>query len=154
MWETVHGNFAAPAEKLAKAFEVMADGLRHPGSEADYSYTAFAARLPKRTKLTAERFRAAAGLASHFTVNLVSDEVMSTFESWAPPPEDEPLERVFHRYRRATVELLKSMMVATVTDLVEAYVSDGERSPTWDHYVIGRLADGSLVGLRTTVVQT
>ena len=134
--------------KLSRAFQTLARELIYL-SESDYPYRAFSADMPKTTPLTAESFRAAAGIGRGFDIEMRPAE--SFFERGRDPqlydPEDVE-----------TYALLESIMRAALSDLqfISARHSDRGHSYAWRVrvYIVGRMEDGSLAGLSSISVET
>lgn len=132
------------ATKLAKAFQSLTRDLWLT-SESDFPYKAFSAELPKSAPVTAESFRAAAGIGRRYTIaaRRTADDF---FEQYEDPENNEPEEI-------ETYALLEKMMKATLTDLQVFYVG-GENVVRVRFYLFGRMEDGNLVGLQSTSIET
>jgi Nuclease A inhibitor-like protein len=130
--------------KLATAYEAIATGLTLP-SEGDYPYKAFYAPLAKPVPLTADSFRAAVGIGHRYKLDIRS--AVEFFRNRQDPDIDE-----LEEMRRAYA-LLERVMRATLSDRRVIYVR-GTNVVHVRFYLVGRLEDGSLVGLKSVAIET
>jgi hypothetical protein len=129
--------------KLAKACQAIATGLTLP-SESDFPYKAFHAPMAKPVPLTAESFRAAVGIGHRYKLDIWSADEF--FRIRQNPEEAEPEE--IRAYA-----LLERVMRATLSDRHVIFVR-GTNVVNVRFYLVGRLEDGSLVGLKSVAIET
>lgn len=136
-------NSAPLPAKLATAYEAIATGLTLP-SESDYPYKAFYAPLAKPVALTAESFRAAVGIGHRYKLDIWS--ATEFFRNRQNPdmagPEEMPAYALLERVMRATLSERRVIYVRG-TNVVRVRF-----------YLVGRLNDGSLVGLKSLAIET
>jgi Nuclease A inhibitor-like protein len=131
------------AAKLSKAFQAIATGLTLP-SESDFPYKAFHAPMSKPVPLTVESFRTAVGIGHRFKLDIESaDEFLRNMQN---PERAEPEE--IRAYA-----LLERVMRATLSDRHVIFVR-GTNVVHVRFYLVGRLEDGSLVGLKSVAIET
>jgi Nuclease A inhibitor-like protein len=135
----------APGYLLSRALQTLATGLTLGlGSESDYPFKAFCAPLPKSLPLNAETFRAAAGIGHTFKLDV---SPASEFFKISEEPDQNSSEKV------AAYKLLGKVMRVSLKNLTMIYVR-GDNVVEVRFYLVGRLAAGSLVGLRSISVET
>jgi hypothetical protein len=134
----------ASAKLLAKALQTLATGLTLP-SESDFPYKAFAAPLDPTVPLTAKSFRIAARLKPKFNQPFLASAA-EFFKHNQNPDANEPEQ--IQAYKR-----LEKVMKATLRKLTVVYAR-GVDVVEVPFFVFGRTEDGSLVGLKSTAIET
>ena len=128
------------AQPLAKALQVLAKDLTLI-SESDYPYRAFSAPMPKAERLSAGSFRLALRIPARFPLRFAPAR---GFFEYYEDAEDHG--EIAERY-----VLLHKVMRTTLTGLSTVHVEGNVRVP---FFLFGRLPDGTLVGLRSTAIET
>lgn len=142
------------AANLARALSALTRGLTYP-SESDYPFEPFWADLGPEEPLTAESFRTVAGIGRRY-------------EIWIRPAQD-TFDRLIGMWKDATAgaggeegpyaeyasifRMLATLMEAAMADLSTIHVG-GEGVVRARIFLVGRLPDGRLAGLRSISIET
>jgi hypothetical protein len=127
--------------RLAHALSAIAQTLPNPWDESTDYFVPFHAELDVSKPTTAENLRQALDVGKHFQLDLASVDLTATGRNFG----DDTLAKGF--------ALLDVVMKATLSDItrVTARAPGATRVRTW---VLGRFANGWLVGLRTESTET
>lgn len=126
--------------RLSTQLETLAKDLYYI-SESDYPYKKFHRAMKPQTPLTAENFRKLMRLDESVEIRV---EPASSF--FSDPP-------IFEESEKARYAKIEAFMKANLTDIQVINVG-GEDVVEGEVYIIGRAADGSLVGLKTKRIWT
>jgi hypothetical protein len=129
------------SRRLAHAFSVLAETLPNPWDESTDYFMPFSAALADDQPLNPETLRTALAVGERYRIEADAADLVAAGDNWG----DEDVARGFRT--------LDAVMRATLTDLTRVFArADGVvRVRTW---VVGRLAGGWLVGLRTETTET
>jgi hypothetical protein len=127
--------------RLAHALSAIAQTLPNPWDESTDYFVPFSAELDISKPTNAKNLRQALGVGGHFQLDLASVDLTATGANSG----DDTLAKGF--------ALLDVVMKATLSDItrVTARAPGATRVRTW---VLGRFANGWLVGLRTESTET
>ena len=128
------------APQLSTQLETLAKDLYYI-SESDYPYKKFHRAMKPQTPLTAENFRKLMHLDE--SVEIRAEPASSFFSD---PP-------IFEEAEKARYAKIEAFMKFNLTDIQIINVG-GEDVVEGEVYIIGRAADGSLVGLKTKRIWT
>jgi hypothetical protein len=129
------------AKRLAHALSVLAQTLPNPWDESTDYFTPFSAEMPDSEPMTVESLGHALAVGPKFHLDLDGVDLAQTGADYGDPVAAQGF------------SVLGAVMNATLTNLtrVTARAPGVVRVRTW---VIGRLAGGWLVGLRTESTET
>ena len=155
-FEHLRGRTLPPPQgaRLARRLAALAEGLWY-GSEADYPFEPFSARMPRPAELSDDSFRTALGIPPAAELYGGSEDFDEFFRrqqdpqhwaEWGAEPEE--ARGYIAKYAR-----LERAMRAQLSDLSDVTVG-GEDVVEARVYFYGRARDGSLAGLRTVRVWT
>jgi hypothetical protein len=133
---------ASVGARLSRAFAALAEGLTYT-SESDYPYRSFNAVL-QAPDFTSESFRNAVRIGRRFTIDM---EPADEFFRYNQDPTNGAPEAI------SAYALLEQVMTSTLTDIRRIRVR-GVNVVKVRVYIVGRLADGSLAGLRSVSIET
>jgi hypothetical protein len=128
------------AKRLAHALSTLAETLPNPWDESTDYFTPFSAELPDSEPLNADTLRTALQIGERYHVDAGAADFAEIADGW-----DGETGQGFR--------VLDAALKATLTDVTRVFA----RAPgvvrvrTW---VVGRLAGGWLVGLRTETTET
>ena len=131
---------ASRAERLARAFSLVAFDLSNPWDESTDRFLPFHAPLADDVPLDAQGLRAPLRVGERFHLDVQDPNLGEVADNWGGDEPDD--------YR-----LLDAVMRAALTDLklVFARADNVVRVRTW---LVGRLPGQGLVGLRTESTET
>jgi len=126
--------------RLARALSVLAETLPNPWDESTDYFTPFSAKLADDQALDPETLRTVLKIGMRYRVDTAGADLAAVADGW-----DDPTAQGFR--------LLDSVFRATLTDVTRVFARAPRvvRVRTW---VLGRLAGGWIVGLRTETTET
>jgi hypothetical protein len=135
-------NSAGPilAKRLAHALSVLAESLPNPWDESTDYFTPFSAELADAAPLNADTLRTALDIGDRYHLDIDPADLVAVADGW-----DDHTARGFRT--------LDAVLRAALTDVTRVFArAEGVvRVRTW---ILGRLAGGWLVGLRTETTET
>jgi hypothetical protein len=131
---------ATRAERLARAFSLMALDLSNPWDESADRFFPFHAALDDVVALDAQGLRAPLGVGNRYRLDISDPDLVEVADNWGGDAA-------------VGFRLLDALMRASLTDvkLVFARADGVLRVRTW---LLGRLPGQGLVGLRTESTET
>jgi hypothetical protein len=155
--EQATGTTPALARRLGYAFGSLFRGLPWTGSEGDDFFHPFSAPLAPETELTAETFRAAAGLGPSWNVELspAADwfaQLIAYFHDDEYSGDDHGTELVYAHLQEAMTATLEGP--PQLASVHWAPTGGGGAFHKARYYVFGRVAEGGLAGVTAQSVET
>jgi hypothetical protein len=136
---------AVQPKRLARALQALASGLPNPWDESTDFFHEFTAAMPANTTLDAESFRTALTIGSRYEIDLSqADQTLTDLGN----AEDDWGKDTADGFRQLGV-----VMRATLTGLSLAFAR-GKGVVRVRVWLFGRMADGTIVGLRSTSTET
>ena len=146
------------AERLGRSYSVLLRGFTWIGSEGDDPYRPFSAAFEPDAKLTPETFRAAAGIAREWRIEIApaapwfAKTIKYFHDNQYGSGDDHAIEIVYaHLLLAMKATLQGSLRLASVHYAPEDGATTFHKAR---YYVFGRVAEGGLAGLVAHSVET
>ena len=146
------------AERLGRSYAELLRGFTWMGSEGDDPYSSFSVPFEPHAKLTAETFRAAAGIGRSWRIEIepaarwFAGTIQYFHDNQYGSDDDHAIEMVYIHLQRAMKATLEgSLRRASV------HYAPKDGSTTFHkarYYVFGRVAEGGLAGVMAHSVET
>ena len=140
------------APNFARALSSLLKGMTFP-SESDYPFEPFWAELSSGSPFDADSFRKAARIGRRYEIRIepAQDILRRLAETW----EELVAESGASEYEEyaATFRMLETVMSAALSDVTYVHVG-GEDVVRARVFLLGRLPDGRLAGVRSISIET
>jgi hypothetical protein len=146
------------AERLSRSYNMLLRGFTWIGSESDDPYLPFSTPFEAETKLTPETFRAAAGIARSWRIEIkpaaswFAEQIKYFHDNQYGSEDDHAIEIAYTHLQR--------LMKATVEGplrLASVHYAPKDESTTFHkarYYIFGKIAEGGLAGVMAHSVET